>query len=165
LTERAPLEKKETEEPPQPIEEQTVAPLSEEKRMILYLSDMLKEQNAKIARMEAFLDPKKFDEWLQTSLMPLVQTIQKRFEANEARMAQGAPTQSGGTGGFVTEIFKVVEKGLDRIGTKPAASGFAQEAQSMFEDIIKLDLKEMLRARRSQMGLPPPETHIILQGR
>jgi hypothetical protein len=161
-----PLEKKETEEPPQEPITQTVAQLTEEQRLILQLADVVKAQNEKIARMEAFLDPKKFDEWLQTSLTPLVQTIQKRFEANEARIGQvGQGGQSGGTGGMIESILKVIEKGLDRVGTKPAGSSFAQEAQSMFEDIIKLDLKDMLRSRRVSMGLPAPETHIVLEAR
>jgi hypothetical protein len=166
MTEETPKEKLETMEP-------APTQLSEEQRLILGLAKAIEEQNARLARMENFLDPKKFDDWLKESLTPLVTNIQKRFESVEARVsiAPSGGGQSGGSG--LNSVLDLVGKIADKIQIAPrAGGGFAQEIEGILHEnakdtfkLVQMDLKDMLRDRAHKLGLPAPATatHIVLE--
>jgi hypothetical protein len=165
MTEQTPKEKLETMEP-------APTPLSEEQRLILGLAKAIEEQNARLARMENFLDPKKFDDWLKESLTPLVTNIQKRFEQIEAA-ATARPTSTGQSGGSLNSILDLVGKIADKIQIAPrSGGGFAQEIEGILHEnakdtfkLVQMDLKDMLRDRAQKLGLPAPSTatHIVLE--
>jgi hypothetical protein len=170
MTEVVPKEKLETLEP----EQQTVAPLTEEQRMILGLAKVIEEQKAELQQIKNFLDPKKFDDWLKESLTPLVTNIQKRFEAVEARVG-GPQTASGGSKDMMTEIFNLIGKGFDAFSKRAGSGGsssFGQEIETILHEnakdtfkLVQMDLKDMLSNRAKQLGLQPAATHIVLEAK
>lgn len=148
-------------EPPMPeipsISEQNLALM----KTVSEIATLMKEQSDRITKLEGMLSGPHLDMWLKDSLTGLVGNIQKRFEANETRLAQIVQAPQGQSGGG---LWDVIAKFADKINIAPKpASNFAAEAQGMFEDIIKLDLKEMLKGRRALMGLPEPPQHVVLE--
>jgi len=128
--------------------------LVEEQQLVIALAE-------KVKKIDEYLKvgiQKQAEEAMVQVLTPIVEKLNERFAAIEIRL--GAGGAAGNSGRSPLELISDITKSITDIarsfglGAGGGGGGFAGEIETMTRDIIKLDLRDMLNARRKGAGLP-----------